>query len=206
MEINPKTNDHTANYKLLIGGVLPRPIAFITSVGNQGVVNAAPFSFFNVVSTNPPMIAVAVMRKPGGVQKDTARNILQTKEFVINVVDENNFEKVNETSCDYPPEISEVDKAGLSTSQSRVVNVPRIAEARVHFECRLHQHLELGHGPNSDLIIGEIVHIHVEDSLYQDGKIHTEKLAPIGRLAGLDYVKLGEIIKRTRPTYQAKKE
>ncbi|MEW9671063.1 flavin reductase family protein [Ammoniphilus sp. 3BR4] len=200
------TNEHAANYKLLIGGVLPRPIAFITTVGDQGVVNAAPFSFFNVVSTNPPMISVAVMRKPGGDQKDTARNIIASKEFVINVVDEKNVAKVNETSCDYPPEISEVKEAGLTTSPSHAIGVPRIAEARLHYECRLHQHLELGNGPNSDLIIGEIVHIHVDDSLYQKGRIDTQKLAPIGRLAGLDYVKLGEIFSMPRPAYQAKKE
>lgn len=202
MEINPKTNERIANYKLLIGGVLPRPIAFITSIGEQGVLNAAPYSFFNVVSTDPPMIAVAVMRKPGGVHKDTARNILESKEFVINVVDEQNVEKVNVTSCDYPSEISEVEQAGLTTSPSQVVHVPRIQQAKVHFECRLHQHLELGNGPNSDLIIGEIVHIHVDDTLYDGGRIDTKKLAPIGRLAGTDYVTLGNIMSMPRPTYK----
>lgn len=203
MEINPSQNKRAENYKLLIGGVLPRPIAFITSQGKNGVLNAAPFSFFNVVATDPPMLAVAVMRKPGGIHKDTARNILELQEFVINVVDEHNVEKVNHTACDYPPEISEVTEAGLTTSPSKVVGVPRIVEARVHFECRLHQHLELGNGPNSDLIIGEIVHIHVDDSLYQEGgKIDTQKLAPIGRLAGTDYVTLGKIISMPRLVYQ----
>jgi flavin reductase (DIM6/NTAB) family NADH-FMN oxidoreductase RutF len=205
VEINPSENKRIGNYKLLIGGVLPRPIAFITSQGKDGVLNAAPFSFFNVVATDPPMIAVAVMRKPGGIHKDTARNILEQPEFVINVVDEHNLEKVNHTACDYPPEISEVAEAGLTTCPSKVVGVPRIKEARVHFECRLHQHLELGIGPNSDLIIGEIVHIHVDDSLYlEGGKIDTEKLSPIGRLAGNDYVTLGKLITLPRLVYQSK--
>jgi flavin reductase (DIM6/NTAB) family NADH-FMN oxidoreductase RutF len=202
VEINPKSQTKAENYKLLIGSVVPRPIAFITTVGEDGVVNAAPFSFFNVVATDPPMVAVTIMRKPDGLPKDTARNILASRDYVIQVVDERNVEAVNHTSCDYPPHVSEIEPAGLTTVKSEIVSAPRIKEAKIHMECQLRKHLELGNGPNSDLIIGEIIHFQVDDSLYENGKINVTALAPVGRLAGSDYVTLGELFSKPRPSYQ----
>jgi flavin reductase (DIM6/NTAB) family NADH-FMN oxidoreductase RutF len=202
MEINPQKNPKVDNYKLLIGGILPRPIAWITSMNTSGIINAAPFSFFTVVATDPPLLGVAVMRKPNGDTKDTAKNILESGEYVINVVDETNLESMNHTSCDYPPEISEIEQAGLNLTSSKVVGVPRIVEAKVHYECRLYQHLALGNGPNCDFIIGEVIHIHVNDEVYKNGKIDTEALAPVGRLAGSDYSTVGKVISIPRPVYK----
>ena len=147
LQIDPKEQSKLANYKLLIGSVLPRPIAFVSSMGENGVVNAAPFSFFTVISTEPPMIAITCMRKPGNVQKDTARNIAETGEFVVHVVDGENVAAVNDTATDFPPDEGEAEAVGLTLLPSVRVKPPRIAESKVQLECRLHQILPVGGGP-----------------------------------------------------------
>ncbi|MGE5701399.1 MAG: flavin reductase family protein [Clostridia bacterium] len=204
MEIVISEIDRQSKYKLLIGSVLPRPIAWITSVNENGIVNAAPFSYFNVACIEPMMISVSIMRKPGGMMKDTARNIEQTRDFVINMVDVHNVEAVNQSSADYPPEQSEVDEIGLTKLPSQQVRAPRLAEARIHYECRLHQIVSLGEPASADLIIAEVVHVQVADELYHDGKIDVQKLAPVSRLAGHSYATLGEVFDRPRPVYQPK--
>jgi len=206
MRIDPKEQSKRDNYKLLIGTVLPRPIAFVTSLSKEGIVNAAPFSFFNVVGTEPPMIGFSCIRKPEGVMKDTARNIVGGKEFVVHVVDRQIVKRVNDTSIDFPQEISEAEEVGFQLVPSHSVRVPRIAEAKVQMECRLHQHLVLGAdaegNPNADFIIGEIVQFHIADDLYEEGKIDTRKLDPVSRLAGLNYGEIGEMFSLPRPTYE----
>lgn len=191
-------------YKLLIGGIIPRPIAWVTSVSEQGVVNAAPFSYFNVACIDPMMVSIAVARRPGAVMKDTARNIKATGDFVVNTVDRHNVEAANQTSADYPPEISEVEALGLTQLPSMLVKAPRLGESRIHFECRLHQIVTLGEPPASDLIIGEVVHVHIDDELYLAGKIDPEKFAAVSRLAGQSYATIGEIFDRPRPVYEKK--
>lgn len=203
MEIDISAIERQDKYKLLIGCIVPRPIAWVTSIGRAGVLNAAPFSYFNVASIEPMMVSIAVIRKPGSVRKDTARNIAETKEFVVNMVDVCNVDVANETSADFPPEIGEVDALGLATEPSAVVRPPRLADSRIHFECRLHQIVTLGDPVTSDLIIGEVVHVHVEDRLYQNGKIDIEAFAPVSRLAGQSYARLGELFERPRPVYQS---
>jgi flavin reductase (DIM6/NTAB) family NADH-FMN oxidoreductase RutF len=204
MEISVSNLVRQEKYKLLIGSVVPRPIAWITSRSSNGVVNAAPFSYFNVACIDPMMISVAVARRPGGVMKDTARNIRETGEFVINMVDVHNVDAVNQTSADYPGDVSEAEELGLTQLPSAAVKVPRLGESRIHFECRLHQIVTLGEPIASDLIIGEVVHVHVDDELYVDGKIDIEKLKPVSRLAGLTYATIGEWFDRPRPTYEPK--
>nr|WP_139491283.1 flavin reductase family protein [Brevibacillus dissolubilis] len=206
MEINVQDLGRQEKYKLLIGGVVPRPIAWVSSSSKDGVVNVAPFSYFNVACIEPMMISIAVARKPGGVMKDTARNIQELGEFVVNMVDIHNVEAVNQSSADYPPEISEVEEIGLTPQPSKAVQVPRMAESRVHFECKLNQIVHLGDGDNiaSDLIIGEVVHVHVDDELYFDGKIDTAKFQPVSRLAGLTYATIGEMFDRPRGVYEKK--
>lgn len=201
MEINIQQIDRQHKYKLLIGCILPRPIAWVTSLGGDGVVNTAPFSYFNVASIEPMMVSVAVMRKPGSVPKDTARNIRETGEFVVNMVDVHNVDAVNQTSADYPPEVSEADALGLELLPSALVRVPRLGASRIHFECRLHQIVELGSPATSDLIIGEVVHVHVDDALYHEGRIDARAFAPVSRLAGHTYATLGELFDRPRPVY-----
>lgn len=204
MEINTSEIDRQEKYKLLIGSVLPRPIAWITSVSETGIVNAAPFSYFNVACVEPMMVSIAIIRKPGGVLKDTARNIAETKDFVINMVDCQNVDAVNQSSADYPAYLSEVDEIGLTKQPSVQVNAPRLAEARLHFECRLHQIVPLGEPATSDLIIAQVVHVHVADELFYDGKIDTKQFAPVSRLAGHSYATLGDLFDRPRPVYQPK--
>ncbi|SMO38701.1 flavin reductase family protein [Melghirimyces algeriensis] len=209
MQIDPKKQMKKENYKLLIGSVLPRPIAFVSSMNEQGTVNAAPFSFYNVVSVDPPMLSVTVNRKPDGTRKDTARNILETKEFVVHVVDTDNVEKVNQCATDFPAEISEPEAVGLDLVPSQKISVPRIAQSKIQMECRFHTVLSVGgteEKPNADLMIGEVVLFHIQDDLYEKGRIHTDKLNPVGRLAGLAYGKVGETFSMSRPSYEEWKQ
>lgn len=201
MELSIHTLARQEKYKLLIGCIVPRPIAWVTTMSEDGIVNAAPFSYFNVASIEPMMVSVAVMRKPDGTPKDTARNIAQSGQFVVNMVDEYNVDAVNQTSADYPAQVSEVEDLGLTTMPSAAIQVPRLAASRIHFECKLHQIVELGTPTTSDLIIGEVVHVHVADELYQAGRIDIAAFAPVSRLAGNSYAKIGELFDRSRPTY-----
>lgn len=204
MQIDPKKQTKAENYKLLIGSVLPRPIAFVTSKNTHGLVNAAPFSFFSGISASPPMISFACTRKADGQMKDTAYNIMKTREFVVHVVDETNVCEVNDTAVDFPPDISEVEEIGFDLLPSAVVDVPRIAQSKIQMECKLHKMLMLGESDknaHTDLIIGEIVQFHIEDSLYDSGRILTERLNPIGRLAGTMYCKIGETFSLSRLGY-----
>ncbi|QRG66075.1 flavin reductase family protein [Brevibacillus choshinensis] len=201
MELTMADLERQEKYKLLIGGIIPRPIAWVTSMGGDGLLNAAPFSYFNVASIEPMLISVAVMRKPGGISKDTARNIRETGEFVVNMVDVHNVDVMNQTSADYPPDVSEVTALGLALQPSSTVKVPRLAVSRIHFECKLHQIVELGSPVTSDLIIGEVLHVHVDDALYHQGRIDAEAFAPVSRLAGHSYATLGDIFDRPRPVY-----
>lgn len=202
MEINIAQIGRQDKYKLLIGGVVPRPIAWVTSVSTEGVVNAAPFSYFNVACIDPMMISVSIGRKPGSVMKDTSRNIEATGDFVVNMVDIHNVEAVNRTSADFPPELSEVEQVGLTMLPSIAVKAPRLAESRIHFECRLHQIVTLGDPAAFDLVIGEVVHVQVDDELYYEGKIDITKFAPVSRLAGNTYGTLGELFDHPRPVYE----
>jgi flavin reductase (DIM6/NTAB) family NADH-FMN oxidoreductase RutF len=205
MQIDPKQQSKKDNYKLLIGTILPRPIAFVTSLTGEGVVNAAPFSFFNAVATDPLMVSISCARKASGEMKDTARNIMESKEFVVHVVDSTNVEMVNDTAVEFPPDVSEVEEVGFRLTPSVVVKVPRIMESKVHMECILHQILTFGgttEAPNVDFIIGEVVQFHIADELYGSGRINTELLDPVGRLAGTTYCKVGETFSMSRPSYE----
>lgn len=200
--IDPASQSVQDNYKLLIGSIVPRPIAFVTTLSSEGVLNAAPFSFFNIVTANPPMVAVSVQRKPGGVQKDTARNAVYAGQFVVHISDESYIEAINVTAANLPPEESEVELSGLTAIASERVKVPGIAEARIRMECVLEQALPLGGSdetPACDLLIGRVVHFHVADKLYENGRINAEALQPVSRLAGNDYAKLGQQFTIERP-------
>jgi flavin reductase (DIM6/NTAB) family NADH-FMN oxidoreductase RutF len=187
-------------YKLLTGTIVPRPIAFVTSLSEDGVLNGAPFSYFNIVSTDPPIVSLAIQRK-NGVMKDTARNILEKKEFVIHAVDQNNLEKINETSASLPPEESEIELAKLSTLPSTNINVPGIEESKVRLEAVLYKHIEIKNEEmvTSDLLLGQVVFAHISEEIHEDGRIHMKAYDPVARLAGPNYSTLGEIIHLKRP-------
>ncbi|MNJ44713.1 Flavoredoxin [compost metagenome] len=200
VSIDPMRNSERENYKLLIGSIIPRPIAFVTSLSSEGIINAAPFSYFNIVSSNPPMISLAIQRV-AGEPKDTARNIREAKQFVIHIVDEDQVEQVNHTAARLPAEQSELELTNLTTVDSVAIAVPGIREAKVRMECVLEQIIELGENNvvNTDLIIGKVVQFHIQDDIYQDGKIDPVKLGAVSRLAGNNYAKIGEIFTIERP-------
>lgn len=200
--IDPTSQSVQDNYKLLIGSIIPRPIAFVTTLSSEDVLNAAPFSFFNIVTANPPMVAVSVQRKPGGVQKDTARNAIYAGEFVVHIAQEGYIEAINVTAANVPPDESEVALAGLTMVASECIAVPGVAEAGILMECVLEQALPLGgdgQSPACDLLIGRVVRFHIDEALYEKGRIDAKALKPVSRLAGSDYAKLGEQFMIERP-------
>ena len=178
-------------YKLLVGLVTPRPIALVTSMDENGVLNAAPFSAYNYLCTDPPIVGIGVTNRPNQrfVPKDTARNIRRTGEFVVNVVTEDIAEKMNLCATDFPPEMSEVDVAGFTTASSQIVKPPRLAEAHAALECREYTTMEIG---RSRIILGRVVAIYLEDR-YLDPVgpyVKAEDLHTIGRMNGLgNYVR-----------------
>ncbi len=178
-------------YKLLVGLVAPRPIALITSMDESGRLNAAPFSAYNYLCTDPPIIGVGVTNRPDQKElpKDTARNIRRTGEFVVNVVTEDIAEKMNICATDFPPEVSEVELAGFTTAPSQKVKPPRLAEAHAALECREYATMEIG---RSRIILGRVVAIYVEDRFVDPAGpyIKAEDLHAIGRMNGLgNYVR-----------------
>jgi Conserved protein/domain typically associated with flavoprotein oxygenases, DIM6/NTAB family len=199
--VDPAAQSARDNYKLLIGSIIPRPVAFVTTLSEDGVVNGAPFSFFNVVSSDPPMVSVSVQRKDGQ-PKDTARHAANRGEFVVHIADERNIEAINRTAAALPSDVSELELAGLTAVASDAVTVPGVAEARIRMECVLEHALQLGgedDKPACDLLIGRVVRFHIAEELYSDGRIDGEKLSPVSRLAGDDYAKLGETFTLVRP-------
>ncbi|KKI89213.1 hypothetical protein WQ54_26980 [Bacillus sp. SA1-12] len=200
LSIDPAKNTERENYKFLIGSIIPRPIAFVTTRSKNGVLNGAPFSYFNIVSSNPPMISVSIQRSAGR-QKDTARNIIDSKEFVIHIVDEQNVEKVNQTAASLPPEQSEIELAAFTPVESEKISVPGVKEAKIRMECILEQSLELGDSDTTgcDLIIGKVVQFHIEETIYENGRIDPRGLAAVSRLAGTNYAKIGEMFSIDRP-------
>lgn len=192
MKIDPAELGAEKAYRLLTGIVVPRPIAWVTSLSQAGTVNLAPFSAFTFVSPKPPMLAISVGRK-SGVYKDTARNILDREEYVIHIADSPLMSAVHESSAEHPPEVSEVEVLGLETTPSDHIAVPRLTAAPIAMECRFRQCLEFG-DTRSRLIVGEVVAFHIKDDLLINGKIETESLDPIARIAGPRYARLGEIV------------
>ncbi|KON88632.1 hypothetical protein AF332_18685 [Sporosarcina globispora] len=205
MELNPASLEWKDAYKLLVGSILPRPIAFVTSMDTDGNVNAAPFSFFTAICADPMLICFSPMRKgTDGSKKDTLANIEATKEFVINIVSEDFMEKMNICASDYPAGTDELVPAGLSKEKSAAVKPPRVKESKVHFECSLQQVLHFGeHAGSGSLVIGKVEHVHVAEELYENGRINSEKLKPVGRMAGHIYTRpmtdIFELIRKRDP-------
>ncbi|MBO1076841.1 flavin reductase family protein [Roseomonas marmotae] len=188
--------DTAAAYRLIVGCVVPRPIAWVTTVNEDGLVNAAPFSSYNYVATSPPMLAVNIATRAGdGAMKDTARNILATGEFVVNVATEATMDAMHDSAEEFPPEVSEVEALGLALLPSRHVRPPRIAATPVQMECRLDQVVKLGRGVNT-LYIGEVVAFHLSSQVFDGARVDSTKMRPVARLGGPYYAALGEIIHR----------
>lgn len=184
------------SYKLLTGIVVPRPIAWVTTLNASGRVNLAPFSAFTFVSHCPPMVAISVGVKGDGM-KDTGHNILATREFVVNIADPSFVEAVNASAVEFAPDVSEVDALGLETSPGTLVATPRLAGVPVSLECRFHSCIEFGEQP-SRLMVGEVLRFHVRDGLLVNGKINTAELNPLCRLGGPHYATLGRTLTMSR--------
>jgi len=196
---SPNELSERDNYKFLIGGIIPRPIAFVTTESSEGVLNGAPFSYLNIVTANPPMISISVQRQ-NGKQKDTARNAIEKNEFVVHIVDESNVEAINKTAAALPPDESEIQLAGLTPVESVMVSVPGVKESKIRMECILEQVIPLGKDNEAcDLLIGKVVYFHIKDEIYENGRIDANGLKAVSRLAGNDYAKVGEMFTIDRP-------
>ncbi len=182
-------------FKLLTSSVVPRPIAWISSKDSNGVYNIAPFSYFNLVSTEPPLISVSI-RRDGGVTKDTANNIFTTKEFVVHIVDVDNLEMANKSSFEYRSMVSEIDELGLTRVKSKFVGTDGVKEAKIRLECVYEKHLNL---ETADLFIGRVVGMQVDDDVVDNEKIDLQILEPASRLGGPNYGLVGEVIPLEKP-------
>jgi flavin reductase (DIM6/NTAB) family NADH-FMN oxidoreductase RutF len=204
MIIDPATASRPDVYKLMIRSVIPRPIAWVSSVSRSGRTNLAPFSFFMAVSSSPPTLAFAPGRHEDGTKKDTLLNIEETRQFVVNVVTEATAERMNETATEFPRGASEFERAGLTAAASERVSAPRVSESPIHFECELYDIIPVGADEvgGAAIVIGEIVLIHVDDSILDGGKVDPARLAAIGRLGGMEYATTRDRFTMVRKQYR----
>ncbi len=180
------------SYRLLVGIVVPRPIAWVTTCQEDGRVNLAPFSCYTFVSSDPPMVAISIGSRDGA-PKDTARHARRTGEFVVNIVAEDLAEPMHLSSAEHPGDASEPEILGIALAPSVTVAPPRVAAAPVALECRLHDIIQFGKLKTS-LVVGEVVLFRIADALYRDGKVDTLAMRPLARLGGPNYARLGEIL------------
>jgi flavin reductase (DIM6/NTAB) family NADH-FMN oxidoreductase RutF len=207
MIVSPSELPHRELYAIILNSVAPRPIAWVSTISAAGRHNLAPFSFFNAVCIDPPLLAFAPGFRPSietnasrGEAKDTLRNIRETNEFVVNVVTYDLAEAMNLTSGEYDPSVDEFELAKLAQAPSRIVRPPRVAASPVSFECKLYQILEFSPAPTgSSLVIGEIVSIHVDEAHMKDGKLDRDSLDLIGRMGGIQYTRTKQRFEMVRP-------
>jgi len=195
MQFDPQELEQSAIYKLLTGAVIPRPIGWISSISEDGILNLAPFSFFNAVGDDPPHVMFSTVRG-NNTNKDTLNNVLATKQFVVNMVTEENVEKMNTTSQSLSANESEFELASLTPIPSVKIKPPRVKESPITMECELVHHYSLENHKfgGATIIVGKIVMFHIDESVLLDGyKINLETYKPVARLAGSNYSKLGEI-------------
>jgi len=192
MIIDPAATEPRNLYKLMVGAIVPRPIAFVSTISTEGILNLAPFSYFTAVGANPPAVCFCPSIRRDGSKKDTLRNIEATGEFVVNVVSEEFAAQMNACSAEFPPEVDEFAASGLTPIPSDLVKPPRVGESHIHMECRLLQVVHVSPKPlGGSLVIGEVLRFHVDDAIIADYVIDSGKLRPIGRMGGSTY---------TRPT------
>jgi len=207
MYLNLLQLSHRELYNILLCSVAPRPIAWVSTVSAKGQPNLAPFSFFNCISVDPPLLAFAPgLRAPKnlhsnhGEPKDTLRNVRETKEFVVNLVTHSLREAMNITSGEYDHSVNEFELARVTPLPSQIVRPPRVGESPVSFECTLYQILDFSTAPtSSSLVIGEIVAIHIGDAHLKDGRLDRDSLDLIGRLGGMQYIRTTDRFEMVRP-------
>ena len=188
-------------YKLMVGCVVPRPIAFVSSIDEEGIYNLAPFSYFSAVCSKPPSVLFCPgVRATTGKAKDTLRNVLATKEFVVNIVSEEIAAEMNLTSAEVGPEVDEFVLSGLTPLASETVRAPRVAESAVQMECRLREVITISAEPGGgSIVIGEVLRFHVREDLFDNYRIHPEKLKAVGRMGGPTYCRTQDRFDMERP-------
>jgi flavin reductase (DIM6/NTAB) family NADH-FMN oxidoreductase RutF len=188
-------------YKLMVGCVVPRPIAFVASVDEQGIYNLAPFSYFSAVCSKPPTVLFCpAVRLTTGKSKDTLRNVLATKEFVVNIVSEEIAAQMNKTSAEVGPEVDEFVLSGLTPVASELISVPRVVESPAQMECRLREVITISSEPGGgSIVIGEVLLFHVREDLFENYRIDPEKLNAIGRMGGPTYCRTQDRFDMERP-------
>lgn len=202
--MNPAEHASGDIYKLMIGLIVPRPIAFVSTVDAAGVRNLAPFSYFTACSTNPPVVCFCTAVRSGPrPHKDTLVNIEATGEFVVNIVSEEIAAQMNATSADAPPEVDEFELSGLTPLASELVRPPRVAESKVHMECRLRQIVRVSEKPGGgNLVLGEVLRFHIQEDVLIDAyKVDPDKLSAIGRMGGPTYVRTHDRFEMQRPKW-----
>ena len=200
MKINPGELDNRESHKLNTAAIVPRPIAFVSTIGEDGIFNLAPFSAYATVSIDPSIVCFSLVPRRDGQKKDTLRNIEFSKDFVINLVNESLAEAMNKTSATFLSSVDEFKEAGLTPIKSDLVKAPRVAESPINMECKLLQILQFGKSPSvTSLVIGEVVLFHVWNELYVDGEIQVSKLKAVGRLGGDFYCRTTDMFEMKRP-------
>ena len=195
MILDPSQISPGAMYRFMIGVIVPRPIALVSTAGPNGRFNVAPFSYFCGITNVPPLLGIAINRRQGS-PKDTLHNIRLSGDFVVNAVTEEMAVPVVQSSGDWPADVDEFEVTGLHAIASDLVAAPRVAESPVHLECRLHREVEFG---QTMFVVGEIVRAHVADAVLTEGKVDLAKLKPLGRVGGDGYTRVREDIVLPRP-------
>lgn len=198
IEINPADLEKRDVYKLMTGSIVPRPIAWVSTLSKDGVCNLAPFSYFTAVSANPPIVLFSVgTRSADQKPKDTYYNVRDTGEFVVNFVNEDTAVAMNITAVEVPADVDEFERAGLSALPSKTIAAPRVAESLIHFECKLHDIIPAG---DSYVVMGLVTWMHFADEVYKTGHyIDADALRPVGRLAGGQYAHIKDLFTLQRP-------
>ena len=197
MELDLGSLDRRSAYKAMISLIIPRPIAFVSTLGPAGNINLAPFSYFNGVSSAPPIISISVGPRRTGT-KDTAANVRREKEFVVNVVTPELMTGVIVGATDHPPEVSELELAMLTPAPSANVRTPGVKESPIRMECTLHQVVDVEGG--TSLILGRVVHVHADDAIWVDGRVDPKRLTFVGRLGDDLYCRVNDIFEAARGT------
>ncbi len=202
IRIDPKELSRQAMYKVLIGSVVPRPIAWVSSVDADGARNLAPFSYCNIACIEPPMLLFCPQHRPDGSHKHTLDNVRATGEFVLHIVSEDLVAPMNQTSADYPQGMDEFAQTGLDAVPSELIAPPRVAAAKIAFECRVEQIVSLGGASGAAVVIGRVLLVHVADDVWNDGYIVLDALEPVARLAGNGYARVTDTFDLPRPEYK----
>lgn len=202
--LSPSNINSIDLYKILVSTVMPRPIAWVSTVSKDGIDNLAPFSFFTVASVKPPILCFApALKSVEGIptEKDTLHNIRETGEFIVNIVSRNLVEEMNQTSFEFAPTESEFDAVGLTRAPAHFVKAKRVAESLVNYECKLVQIIDFGKEVQSgSLILGEIIMVHLDKRIFKSGKVDMAELNPVGRLGGLWYSGIEDRFELKRPS------